>query len=148
MKTILVPVDFSNVTGAVLDHAGKLAEAVGAGILLLHIAPPEPEFVGYDPGPQSVRDAVAKQLADVHHRLHELDAGLTRRGIEVTSLVIQGYAVEKILAEAKKHEVDLIVMGSHGHGMLRQLLVGSVAEGVMREATCPVTVVPHRAAED
>ncbi|HMP72646.1 MAG TPA: universal stress protein [Kiritimatiellia bacterium] len=145
MKTILVPVDFSNVTENVLAAAAAAGKGFGAKLVLLFVAAPEPEFIGYDPGPSSVREAVARQYAEEHRRLQELGAGLEAEGLEVTSLSVQGYAAEKILSEAEKHGAGLIVMGSHGHGMLRQLLVGSVAEGVIREARCPVMVVPAHA---
>ena len=144
MKTILVPVDFSDVTSRVTDTAVRMAKGFSARLILLHVAPPEPEFIGYDPGPQSVRNSVARELVEEHKHIHAIDHALEAEGLKVTSLVIQGYAVEKIIDESKKHHVDLIVMGSHGHGLLHTLLVGSVTEGVLRNATCPVLVVPSR----
>ena len=144
MKTILVPVDFSDATAGISREAVRLARAFAANIVMVHIAAPEPEFVGYDAGPPSVRSAVARDLAEEHRRLHELTTSLDGQGVQVTALVFQGYPVEKILAEAEKWDVDLIVMGSHGHGILHNLLVGSVTDGVLRRATCPVLVVPVR----
>ncbi len=142
MKTLLVPVDFSDVTARVVEYAGTMAKTFDASLVLLHIADPEPEFIGYEPGPQTVRDAVAETISEEHRRLHQLDEQLEADGLKVTALVIQGYPVEKILAEAEKHDADMIIMGSHGHGALRNLLVGSVTEGVMRKAACPVLVIP------
>ncbi|HMO52692.1 MAG TPA: universal stress protein [Kiritimatiellia bacterium] len=144
MNTILVPVDFSDAGPDVMAAAVTMAKAFNASVLLLHVAPPEPEFLGYDPGPQSVRDSVARQCHEAHSRLQAAEKNFSDQGIAVTALLIQGYPVEKILHEAEKHHPFLIVMGSHGHGALRNLLVGSVTEGVMRRATCPVLVVPHR----
>jgi nucleotide-binding universal stress UspA family protein len=86
---------------------------------------------------------VARELHDEHRRLQELEKQPDLRGIKVTSLLVQGYAVEKILKEADQLGADLIVMGSHGHGALRNLLVGSVANGVLGKAKCPVLVVPQ-----
>ncbi len=144
MKTILVPVDFSDCAANVTETAASIARAFSARIILLHVAAPEPEFVGYEPGPQTVRDTVARELVEEHKLIHEMDRRLEASKLQVTSLVIQGYPVEKILDEAAKFNADLIVMGSHGHGALRNLLVGSVTEGVMRKSKCPVLVVPHR----
>jgi nucleotide-binding universal stress UspA family protein len=144
MKTILVPIDFSDCVADVTETGAKIAKAFAASMILVHVAAPEPEFIGYDPGPQSVRDSVARQLAHEHRAVQDLEQRLAAGGIKVSSLVIQGYPVEKILEMAEKRHADLIVMGSHGHGALRNLLVGSVTEGVMRRATCPVLVVPHR----
>lgn len=144
MKTILVPIDFSDVTSRVIDAAVRLAKAFSARLILLHVAPPEPEFIGYSPGPPSVRNSVARELVEEHKRIHALDHQLEQEGLKVTSLVVQGYPVDKIIAEADKFKAELVVIGSHGHGMLYNLMVGSVAEGVLRQARCPVLVVPSR----
>ena len=109
---------------------------------MIHVAPPEPEFVGYESGPVSVRDAVAHRLREEHRQLQALDRQLASQGVLVTSLLIQGYPVEKILAEAARIPADVIVMGSHGRSLLRHLVVGSVTDGVLRKATCPVLIVP------
>ena len=142
MKTILVPVDFSEATAPAVEQASRLAEATAARLVLLHVAAPEPEFIGYDPGPPSVRHQVAGELAGEHRRVQALERSIEGRGLDVTALTVQGYPVEKILDEAVRRKADLIVMGSHGHGKLRTLLVGSVTEGVLRDALIPVLVVP------
>ena len=142
MKKILVPVDFSNVTDRTLQAAARLADPLKAELLLLHVAAPEPEFIGYETGPATVRQAVAHQLSAEHKHLQELQHQLEGQSLHVTALLIQGYAAEKILAEAARLPADLIVMGSHGHGGLHHLLMGSVAEGVVRKAHCPVVLVP------
>lgn len=144
MKNILVPVDFSDCAPKVIKTAVSIATKFSGHLILLHVAPPEPEFIGYDPGPQSVRDSVARELAGEHANLQKFEQDIKSPGLKTTALVIQGYPVDKILEEAKKVHADLIVMGSHGHGALRNLLVGSVAEGVLRKAACPVLIVPSK----
>ena len=141
-KPILVPVDFSDATGAVIAEALRLAKALQTGMVILHVAPPEPEFVGYEPGPQSVRDAVARKLHAEHKELQALEASAKATGVDTTTLLIQGYAAEKVVQEAEKLEAGMIVMGSHGHGKLRQLLVGSVTDAVLRKSRVPVLIVP------
>jgi nucleotide-binding universal stress UspA family protein len=142
MKHLLVPVDFSDVTPRVLAQALQLARAFGARVTLLHVAPPDPAFVGYAAGPDSVRDQVAHDLREEHRRLGEYHHDLTVAGVSGTALLVQGFPVEKIITEVKSLQVDFIVMGSHGRSSLRHMLVGSVTDGVLREATCPVLVVP------
>ncbi len=142
MKKILVPVDFSNATDRTLQAAARLAGALKAELLLLHVAAPEPEFIGYETGPASVRQAVAHQLSSEHKQLQAMQHALESQALQVTALLVQGYTAEKILAEAERLPADLIVMGSHGHGGLHHLLMGSVAEGVVRKARCPVVLVP------
>jgi nucleotide-binding universal stress UspA family protein len=142
---VLVPVDFSEMTDRVTGHAANLARALKARLTLLHVVPPDPAFVGYEPGPQSVRDAVAKQYQNEHKRLRDLEAKIKGEGVEVAALIVQGYTAEKILKEAQSLKAGLIIMGSHSRGALHHLLVGSVTEAVLRKATCPVVIVPSAA---
>jgi nucleotide-binding universal stress UspA family protein len=142
MKTIVVAIDFSSVTDSMLDAAIRLARAFGGKLCLVHVEPPDPSFVGYEAGPQTVRDAVAEEFREEHRKLHALQKRVEEQGVEATSQFIQGPTIEKILEEADRLKADLIVMGSHGHGALYHLLVGSVSEGVLRKAKCPVLVVP------
>jgi nucleotide-binding universal stress UspA family protein len=144
MKTILVPVDFSDVTPRVVDTARSMAKAFAARIVLLHISEPEPDFVGFEPGPLAVRTTVAHDFKAEKQRLEELKTQASTDGLEVLALHIQGPLVEKVLAEAEKQNADLIVMGSHGHGALFEFLVGSVTNGVLKSAKCPVLVVPAK----
>ena len=146
MKTILVPVDFSDTTPGLLETAKKLATAFGSRVILLHVSEPEPDFVGFEPGPMAVRQTVARDLKAEHQKVEALKAGC---GLpDVLALHIQGPAIEKILDEAAAQNADLIVMGSHGHGALYELLVGSVTTGVLKDARCPVVVVPVRREEE
>jgi len=142
MQKILVPIDFSEVTDAVLKTATRLAEAFQSEMLLLHIAPPEPDFIGYDPGPPSVRDQVAEQFREEHQRLQALKSTLSLPAEKVSALLVQGPIREKIIKEQERFEADLIVMGSHGHGAIYHLVAGSVTQGVLHDAKCPVLVVP------
>ncbi len=142
MNTILVPVDFSDVTHHVLDTAAKFAIAFGSRLVILNVAEPEPDFVGFEAGPPTVRIAVARDFKAEHQKLDELKTQHAAKGLEVLSLHVQGPIVEKILHEATEQKADLVVIGSHGHGALYDLLVGSVTQGVIKAAQCPVVVVP------
>ncbi len=143
MATILVPVDFSPAEQAVMACATELAKRLHAKLVLVHVEAPEPDFVGYQVGPQSVREAVARSIHGDAQTLHALRDRLREQGRDVESLLIQGPTVEKIVEEAERLNADYIVMGSHGHGNLFELVVGSVSDGVIRRASCPVVVVPR-----
>jgi nucleotide-binding universal stress UspA family protein len=147
MQNILVPIDFSPISETVVDIAKTLAQCFSARLWLIHVASPDPDFVGYDAGPQSVRDQLAEHLREEHQRLQATAAELREAGIETTALLVQGATAEKILAEAEHHAADLIVMGSHGHGAIHRALMGSVSERVLRKAACPVTFIPHQVAK-
>jgi len=142
MNTILVPVDFSDATPRVVETARGLAKALGSRIVLLNVAEPEPDFVGFEPGPITVRQTVARDFKVEHQRLEELKQRLATEVSDVLALHIQGPTVEKILHEAGEQQAGWIVLGTHGHGALYELLVGSVAHGVIKGARCPVVVVP------
>jgi nucleotide-binding universal stress UspA family protein len=148
MKTILVPVDFSDVTASVIATARQFASALESHVVLLNVAEPEPDFVGFEAGPPTVRVAVARDFKVERQRLDDLKAQCAMSGADVTAFHIQGPIVEKILHEAGEQQADLIVMGSHGHGALYDLLVGSVTHGVIKGARCPVVVVPAPAKKD
>lgn len=144
MKTILAAIDFSDVTEDLLALARDMALAHGAALHLIHVEAPEPDFVGYDPGPQHVRDNVAHEAVRHFKEENSLRNQLREQGIDAHSVVLQGPSVEKVLEEAQRISADLIIVGSHGHGAVYHLLLGSVGEGVLKRATCPVLVVPAR----
>ena len=148
MRRILAAVDFSPVSKAVVEQAASLAEAFSAELTLVHVAAPDPEFVGYAAGPQTVRDDRAREIRDQHRNLQAIAEELRDRAISARALLIQGSAVEKILAEGARLRADAIVIGSHGHGALYRALLGSVSEGVVRAAQCPVVVVPAAHSKD
>ena len=142
MKTILVPVDFSDITTEVVETARKFAAAFEGRLVILNVAEPEPDFVGFEAGPPAVRIATARDFKLERQRLDEIKTRLTAGGSDVLALHIQGPIVEKILHEAGEQQADLIVIGSHGHGAFYDLLVGSVTHGIIKDARCPVVVVP------
>ncbi len=144
MKVILAPIDFTDITDKVIKISSQLASALGAQLHLLHVAAPNPDFIGYETGPQTVRDGVAHYLKKEHGQLEMLENQLKKEGIAVQAHMVQGATADKILEEARRLNADLIIMGSHGHSTFHHILVGSVAEGVLRTSTCPVLIVPGR----
>ena len=142
MKNILGPLDLKTDTAKVLDHALEIARAREAKLWLLHVAAPEPDFVGYEAGPQYIRDARADILRQEHGQLQRISANLTAAGIEGQALLVMGPTAETILAEAKRLEVDLIIMGTHGRRGLAKAFLGSTSDEVLRANCFPVLVVP------
>jgi nucleotide-binding universal stress UspA family protein len=144
MRSILVPVDFSAVTTSVIEHARRIAEAFSSKVCLLHVAAPDPAFVGWDPGPDVVRHQRATDLREEHRQIQDLAQSLREAGIEAQSLLVQGSTVETILERAEKLQADLIIVGSHGHGALYRALLGSISEGIVRHSPCPVLIIPAK----
>jgi nucleotide-binding universal stress UspA family protein len=141
---ILVSVDLSEATPRILQAAGRLARSLSGKLWLLHVAEPEPDFVGYEAGPDVVRDQVAREFRDEHRKVQEYADSMREDGIAATALLIQGPIVDTVIAEAERLGADLLVVGSHGYGAVYDLLVGSVSRGILKHAEIPVLVVPVR----
>ena len=142
MNNILAAIDFSEITPKVVEQAAEIAKCFSCKLWLIHIAAPDPDFVGYGTGPQCERDWRAKTLREEHRYIQDKALELEDSGINVTPLLLQGSTVETILQEASKLKVEMIVIGSHGHSSLYQALLGSVSAGIIQKAFCPVLVVP------
>jgi len=141
--SLLVALDFSAVSDGQLEIVSRLARP-NREIYLLHVAEPDPSFIGMEAGPDEVRDQVAREFHQEHEKLQALAGRLRSAGHDVTALLVQGPTVQTILKEADKVDAEVIVVGSHGRGKLFDLVVGSVSAGVIRKAKVPVLVVPSR----
>mgnify|MGYP003572657709 FL=1 len=141
--SLLVALDFSSVLDDQLEIVGRLA-APDREIYLLHVAEPNPDFVGFEAGPDTVRAQVADEFHREHEMIQTLAGRLRDRGHQVTALLVQGPTIETILNEAEKVGAEVIVVGSHGRGKLFDLVVGSVSAGVIRKSPVPVLVVPTK----
>ncbi len=143
-KSILVPIDFSVSAEHALDYACGLAEKLGATIHVVNAIGatlPELSVALSEQMMESLRREHAKEL----QRIVEPRRALAKFG-EV--LVDPGDARDAILAVAKRLDVDLIVMGTHGRRGVSRVLLGSVAEDVVRRAPCPVLAVRSRKGEE
>ena len=138
----LIAVDLSEASSGMLRQARQYAKLLGAKVWLVHVAPPDPAFIGYEPGPQYVRDTIASQFHQEHQALHQDAEVFKAAGVDATPLLIQGPTVDTLLGQSDKLGVDVMIIGSHGHGVLHQMLMGSVCEGVLHRSTCPVLVIP------
>ena len=152
MKTILVAVDFSDSTGDIIGTVKTLATATGSRVLLLHVRQDDPltgaqvpmSPSSFVPTPPTIVHAEAPAKTQQH--LDELQRRFAGVPFEVNSLQSEGLPEAMILYVAKQESADMIVMGSHGHGAVYNLLMGSVTAGVLKHAECPVLVVPSRRA--
>jgi universal stress protein A len=133
IKMILHPTDFSDSAGYAFRLACSLARDLGARLILLHVNPP-----GFRPNKLTVEE-YQRRLWDDLGRLMDEDPRL--REMYYKTGLTEGDPVEEILRVAKERECDLIVMGTHGRTGLSRLLMGSVAEAVLRKGPCPVLVV-------
>jgi nucleotide-binding universal stress UspA family protein len=145
VRRILVPTDFSEGATRALTLATKFAKLLRAAIDLLHVQAiptfaPVPSVPGALPLPLPLPDAAQ----GIRESLNMLAAGVREAGLECQTGTVEGNPGDEIVGYAMKIGADLIVMGTHGRGGLSRVLLGSVAEKVLRGTCCPVLVVPVR----
>lgn len=142
-RTILVATDFSDPAHAALERGLDLARRLGAKVELVYVTPKLEPAVPFH---RRNRRVVAELQAQQKQAAEEALAQLARvDGVKVRPRVLVGRPSEAILAHAKRIRADLVVLAKHGHTLTQRLLIGSVTERVLREASLPVLVVPIRA---
>lgn len=142
MKNILVPVDFTENSKILLDKASEIAGKFDSKIWIIHIAAPEPDFVGYGVGPEYIRNDRAGELKEEHQMVQKMANELKTQNINAEALLIQGATVDSILEESKQLNIDLIVIGVNEHGFLHELWFGNTATGILKNTKVPLLVVP------
>ena len=142
LKNILVAVDFNDAVGELLGYAEGFAEKFGAKVWVLHVADPNPDFVGYNTGPQYIRDFKAEDLRDEHRNLQSITKTFLGDEIEKEALMIQGSTVETVLEEAYKLKTDLLIVGTHKHSFLHNLLQESVSLELLKKGNIPILAIP------
>lgn len=145
MKTIVVAVDFSNATPGVLNMASGLARAFDAQLKLFHVVEPEPSYTAYGFTPDEFPALHAYQEEAKRRAAGKLDELLATVKFELpgaTAQIAEGSPLHSLLDYVKESGADFVVLGSHGHGAIAALLLGSVAEGMVRKATVPTLIVP------
>ena len=139
---ILVCIDLSDSTEQVLKMIEVLCRPLNAKVWLLHNATPEPDTIEFKVDPIEARESRANEFHQQHRQIQQLAERFRKSGVDATALLVHGKTVDTILTEAADLDVDMIVVGSHGHGAMYQLLVGSISEGVLQGSSRPVLVVP------
>lgn len=144
LRRILIPTDFGKSSGNALTYGLAFAHKFGAEVWLLHVVQdlslfiPEAVFVTPPAAPP-----VEQFIAAARAALERVVKGLDAEGIAVHYEVGVGPPAEEIVRFAREKDVDLVVMGTHGHTGLAHVLLGSVAERVVRRGPCPVLTVRH-----
>lgn len=147
IKKILVPLDFSDNSAGALEYARGLASRLDAALHLVHVCeiPPMPRGkldafgIGYTDWATHFTEEAKRELAA---------AAATVSGATVTTEVLVGNVPKAIVAAAEANHADLIAMGTHGHGAVMHIVMGNVAERVVRTAGCPVLTVREQRDHD
>ena len=145
MKTILVAIeniDGTILTSPVIEHTMELAHSFSSKVWLVHVVP----RLGTTPFTvprEMLRDQAASELHREHKFMQGLTGALRDLDIDATALLVEGVTVKTILEEADRLEVDLIVVGSHSHGLLYRALLDGTGERLLNESTRPILFVPE-----
>jgi nucleotide-binding universal stress UspA family protein len=141
---LLAAVDLSRASSYVIEAVHRVAMATDAEVVVLHVVTPLPGIAGPEFPPATEHQELSERFLDEQDQLADLVTQLTDVDVNATALLRAGQPAGIILHEARRLEVELIVIGSHGHGMLFDALVGSVSAKVLRNSAVPVLVVPVR----
>ncbi len=144
-KTVLFPTDFSKFSDVALSHAVYICRQCDARLVVLHVLEdillPDPvEYMGVY---ETVTAIQAQMEEDAKKKLAAFDKDPRLEGISITTDLQQGKPFVQIVSYTREHNIDLIVMGSHGASGLNHVLFGSTADKVVRKAMCPVLTVKH-----
>jgi len=138
-QKILVATDFSEGSDEALTQAMAMAAPTRAAIELVHVIDLAEEFaydsVHFDLAPGSLYTAIDRRLSERAERMQAA-------GLSCSTKVLEGNTVAEITQRARSIDADLIVVGTHGRTGLNRAMMGSVAERVVRRASCPVLTVP------
>ena len=148
---ILVAVDLKTGTDRLLAEVQRYAKALDAIVDIVHVAPPDPDFVGYiksgRPDDQTatdpMREPTAEALRAEHQQIQALGTTLRSNGVNVDrARALQGPHLSIILEEARKLSADLLIIGSHHHGTIYRFWHGDTVAEISTQAPCALLVVP------
>ena len=139
VRHILVPIDFSEYANYAVDYAIELAKTLQARLTFLHVIHLTPLAMGsldeaaFIPYLADIETEIQQQMQTLQNRIHQ-------EGLQGETIAVRGVPFQTIIETAESQEADLIVMGTHGRTGLTHVLMGSVAERVVRLAPCAVLV--------
>ncbi|MFC7203623.1 universal stress protein [Haloferax namakaokahaiae] len=143
-REILVPTDGSSAADKAIEHAVSLAETYGARIHALYVVDTS-IYTSLDAGADIVISALEREGKVA---LRQVEDAAEQAGVEVKAEVVTGTAFRSIKQYIEDHDIDLVVMGTHGRTGLDHYLLGSVTERIVRTATVPVLTVRMSSSKD
>jgi len=148
---IVVAIDLKAGTDRLLAETERYGLALNAVVNIIHVASPEPDFVGYMKSGErgeatqdnQIRESEAKALRGEHAQTQAFGEALRASGLRVDrALTLQGPILETILDETRKLGADLLILGSHHHGAIHRLWFGDIAVDAAKEPPCALLVIP------
>ena len=144
-ERILFPTDFSEASLEALPYGVELAGLFNAELLIMHVVPALPPMSPDAQYTTDVATLASKLRADAEAKLHESLAGKNSGELKTRRILVQGRAADQILRAIEEYQIDLVVISTHGLTGWRHMLLGSVAEKVVRMSPIPVLTVRAKA---
>ena len=144
MKNILIPLELNNTAleERIIATAITYSKELKAKCWLIHVAAPDPEFIGTGVGPQYVRDQLAQELRKEHRQIQAIADQFTEHKVNAEGLLIQGATKKMIQEEIDKLNIDLLILGNKKHGFIDVLFGGSIANELMDDINIPILLIP------
>lgn len=139
-KKILFPTDFSDVSRKALKYIKQLKGAGAQEVIVLHVMD-EKELLVLSRAPDQYLQITAQMEKEIAKEMDAVEADMTAEGFRVKLKVKTGIPFTEIMMTAAEEKVSIIVVGSHGRSNIREMLMGSVSENVIRHAKVPVLVI-------
>lgn len=140
LKKIVCALDLSEQSKQVAEYAVMLAKMAGSSIVAVYAAPTLTQYTGFHVPPNTIDNFVGEIVSGAERSMADFVAE-NFTGVEARGVVVVGYAAEEILAIAETEKADMIVMGTRGRKGIDLILFGSVAEKVVKSASCPVLTI-------
>lgn len=144
MKNLAVGIDFTPAREPVLECASGLAYALHAKLHVAHIVAPEPAFVGYTEYTYPGIDERREELEQEKDQLQAVVDRLLAESIDARGYMQVGPTAQGLIDFATEHEAEMIIVGTHGRNPLTRILLGTTAEGLLRQSEIPILLVPIR----
>lgn len=148
MRHIIVPVDLGDFSQRIINYAADFVGDQNIKLHLIHIIPLDVSYVIGDMGMQYIQSAEDTAIASDKAKLRAMTGKLDEKGIVYSIKVEQGIPADIIIEQAEKHNAEMIIMGSHGRGLLYETFVGSVTKDVLQETDIPVLIIPDKFRKD
>ncbi len=153
IKTVITPIDFSDNAGLIVESAAYMAGTFGASLHVLFIVQNFEDYSGFFVPQMNVPNIEHELYLGAQEQMEsfckEHGSYFEKAGVNITSEVLVGDVAEKIVDYAGENDADMIVMGTHGYKGLERIMFGSVADKVVKSATCPVmTINPYTCCDD
>ncbi len=145
IKNILFPLDFSSVTEKILPYARYLAEKLNTKLYLLFVVEDFSKYANFYVPHSALDNIEAEMMEAAKKKMENFVEDHLSDFSNLETIIKRGDVADEIIKTAAEKDIDLIVMGTHGRKGLEKILLGSVAERVVKGATCPVmTINPYR----